>query len=67
MTTPMHCPGFETFRELASFLCRCPGCGKEVEIFSDEFNREHHCPTCKRLIDFSKCAWQAGGKDKTSR
>lgn len=67
MTTPMHCPGFETFRNLSSFLCRCPECGNEVEIFSDEFKREHLCAKCKKPIDFSKCAWQGGGADKTLR
>ncbi len=67
MTTPLHCPGFEKFRNLASFLCRCPECGKEMEIFSDEFTREHHCANCKKPIDFTRCAWQAGGEDRTLR
>lgn len=67
MTTPMHCPGFEAFRNLSSFLCKCPECGVEMEIFSDEFDRERQCTSCKQPIDFSKCAWQAGGEDKTLR
>ncbi len=30
MSTPRHCPGFEQFRNLKSFLCDCPNCGKEM-------------------------------------
>jgi len=62
MTTPMHCPGFETFKNLSSFLCKCPNCGTEIEIFSDEFDREHTCKECGKVIDFTRCAWHAGGK-----
>jgi uncharacterized protein (DUF983 family) len=62
MTTPMHCPGFETFKNLSSFLCNCPNCGAEIEIFSDEFNREHTCRKCGKPIDFTRCAWNAGVK-----
>ena len=43
MTTPMHCPGFEAHKMLKSFLCKCPNCGKENEIFSDEFDKPHAC------------------------
>ena len=55
MTTPQHCPGFEAFKGLKSFTCACPNCGKEVEIFSDEFDREHICRGCKQKVDFTKC------------
>lgn len=67
MTTPTHCPGFENFRNLSSFLCRCPECGAEMEIFSDEFNREHKCTKCRQPVDFTRCSWQAGGEDRTLR
>ena len=60
MTTPKHCPGFETFKNLAAFTCKCPQCGTEREIFSDEFNREHTCRKCRQPIDFKKCAWYGG-------
>jgi len=56
MTTPQHCPGFRELQHLKSFSCKCPNCGKEKEIFSDEFNRTHVCRECGKEIDFTKCA-----------
>ncbi len=56
MTTPQHCPGFEQFRDLKSFTCQCPECGKDNEIFSDEFDKAHKCTSCGKPIEFSKCA-----------
>lgn len=61
MSTPMHCPGFEANKALSSFICKCPKCGTELEIFSDEFDRPHKCKACKEPIDFSKCSIEAGG------
>jgi len=55
MSTPQHCPGFQEFKNLKVFTCRCPECGAEKEIFSDEFNREHVCAKCGKKIDFSRC------------
>lgn len=55
MTTPRHCPGFEQLKELKSFTCKCPNCGKENEIFSDEFDKERHCTGCGEKIDFTQC------------
>lgn len=55
MSTPVHCPGWESLKTLSSFVCKCPECGKEKEIFSDEFNKAHVCAGCKKPIDFSKC------------
>ena len=55
METPQHCPGFEALRELESFLCSCPECGKEIEIFSDELNKKHICQKCGKQIDCAKC------------
>jgi hypothetical protein len=52
----MHCPGLQDLRKLQSFVCKCPNCGKEKEIFSDEFNREHTCSGCNQKIDFTKCS-----------
>jgi len=60
MTTPMHCPGFEAHKMLKSFLCKCPNCGKENEIFSDEFDKPRACAGCKQAIDFTKCSIEAG-------
>ena len=55
MSTPKHCPGFEQNKHLASFICKCPACGQEVEIFSDEFDKAHTCKGCKAPIDFTQC------------
>ena len=54
-TTPQHCPGFQDFKNLKSFICKCSACGHEVEIFSDEFDRPHKCKKCGADIDFTQC------------
>ncbi|MBW2608941.1 MAG: hypothetical protein JRC68_01180 [Deltaproteobacteria bacterium] len=59
-TTPQHCPGFESNKNLKSFICNCPECGKEKEIFSDEFDRAHKCDGCGKEIDFTQCRLDAG-------
>lgn len=60
MSTPMHCPGFQAHKNLTSFACKCPNCGKEKEIFSDEFDRPHTCSGCGQEIDFTVCSIEAG-------
>lgn len=55
MSTPQHCPGFDGLKNLKSFTCKCPECGTEKEIFSDEFDKTHICANCKKPIDFSQC------------
>ncbi|UCF83498.1 MAG: hypothetical protein JSV50_20390 [Desulfobacteraceae bacterium] len=67
MTTPQHCPGWEQFKDLKAFTCKCPRCGKEKEIFSDEFDREHTCKGCGEKIDFTQCSIEAEGKSKGIR
>jgi ribosomal protein S27E len=59
-TTPKQCPGFEQFKSLKSFTCKCPGCGKEKEIFSDEFGKSHKCDSCGKSIDFTQCKLEGG-------
>ena len=54
-STPKNCPGFENFKTLTSLECKCPECGKELEIFSDEFDKSHTCRGCNKPIDFSRC------------
>ncbi len=54
-TTPKHCPGYEQFKSLKTFTCKCPACGKAVEIFSDEFDKAHKCKGCGKPIDFTQC------------
>jgi uncharacterized protein (DUF983 family) len=60
MTTPQHCPGFQQFKNLKSFTCKCPKCDAEKEIFSDEFNKTHKCSKCGEEIDFTSCTYEAG-------
>jgi len=60
MTTPQHCPGFQSFKHLKSFSCKCPKCGKPKEIFSDEFEKKHKCDSCGQEIDFTQCTLEAG-------
>jgi hypothetical protein len=55
MTTPQHCPGLQDLKNLKAFICKCPNCDKEKEIFSDEFDREHTCSGCGKPIDFTEC------------
>jgi uncharacterized protein (DUF983 family) len=61
MSTPRHCPGFEQFKSLKAFACKCPNCGQEKEIFSDEFDRKHVCAGCGKEIDFTKCTIERAG------
>ena len=67
MKTPAHCPGWESFKDLRSFVCKCPECGKEREIFSDEFNKPHICKGCGREIDFSRCALEGSAASNDPR
>jgi uncharacterized protein (DUF983 family) len=67
MTTPQHCPGFEQLKNLQSFLCGCPNCGQEKEIFSDEFEKTHICKKCGNEIDFTKCSIYAAGSTDAPR
>ncbi len=66
-TTPQHCPGWESFKDLKSFVCKCDSCGAEKEIFSDEFNKSHTCAQCGAIIDFTTCSYEAGGADSSPR
>jgi uncharacterized protein (DUF983 family) len=59
MSTPKHCPGFQDLKHLKSFICNCPNCGKEREIFSDEFDKSLTCSKCGKEIDFTKCTLEA--------
>jgi uncharacterized protein (DUF983 family) len=61
-TTPQHCPGFTTLKNLKAFNCKCPECGQEKEIFSDEFDRPHKCPGCGKDIDFTQCKLEGEAK-----
>ncbi|MFZ0241529.1 MAG: hypothetical protein WAL90_07765 [Desulfobacterales bacterium] len=66
-TTPQHCPGFTSLKNLKSFSCKCPECGTEKEIFSDEFDRTHKCSKCGKEIDFTQCSLEGGAGTKDPR
>jgi hypothetical protein len=61
-STPQHCPGYQSFKTLKSFTCKCPKCGEVKEIFSDEFDRPHTCNKCNEPIDFTQCQLEGEGK-----
>jgi len=67
MSSPMHCPGHEQFKNLKSLICKCPNCGQEKEVFSDEFDKKHLCKGCGHEIDPGKCAVAGGGSDPSPR
>jgi len=50
-----HCPGFESNKTLNEITIKCPDCGKEMEIFSDEANKEIKCSSCSSMIDPATC------------
>jgi uncharacterized protein (DUF983 family) len=54
-------------KDLKSFICQCPNCGKEAEIFSDEFDKKHACKGCRKEIDFAKCTLRAGAGTSSPR
>jgi len=54
-STPQHCPGFQQFKNLQSFVCKCPECHEQIEIFSDEFDKAHKCKKCGKPVDFAQC------------
>lgn len=46
-----HCPGFESNKTLSEVTVRCPECGKEWEIFSDEVGKSAKCSGCGVSVD----------------
>lgn len=46
-----HCPGFESNKSLSEVKLKCPDCGKEFEIFSDESEKKVKCPACGAMVD----------------
>ncbi len=55
MTDTQRCPGKELNKTLQSYICKCPECGKENEIFSDELNKTQKCTACGVVLDTSQC------------
>lgn len=54
--TNQHCPGFESNKSLSEMKIKCPTCGKEWEIFSDEVKKEVKCSACGTTFDPKSCA-----------
>ncbi len=65
-----NCPGSEKFKQPAADMVKCPNCGEEVEIWSDE--AKAICPKCKGAVarlenqsclDWCKFARECVGSD----
>jgi CO dehydrogenase/acetyl-CoA synthase beta subunit len=67
VSTPQHCPGYADFKNLKALVCKCSKCGKEKEIFSDEFDRPHTCNGCGEAINFDECEVTGEGKSVSPR
>ncbi len=46
MSDQQHCPGFESNKSLSEIKVKCPECGMEVELFSDELQKSAKCSAC---------------------
>ncbi len=53
--TDQHCPGFESNKKLDAVTLKCPSCGKELEVFSDELEKSVKCPACSTNLDPKTC------------
>ncbi len=50
-----HCPGFESNKSLAAVKIKCPECGLEIEVFSDEMDKKVTCVGCNVQLDPAEC------------
>lgn len=50
-----HCPGFESNKSLAEIKVKCPDCGVEFDIFSDEADKKVKCSGCATMVDPAAC------------
>lgn len=53
--TNQHCPGFESNKTLNAVKVKCPKCGQEMEIFTDEMEKNAKCSACKATFDPKTC------------
>jgi len=53
--TDQHCPGFESNKTLQEVKVKCPECGKEWEVFSDEITKIAKCSACGAAVDPKTC------------
>ena len=49
-----HCAGYSAFKDLSSVMLKCPHCGKEKEVFTDELKKPQVCKACGKEIDVEK-------------
>jgi endogenous inhibitor of DNA gyrase (YacG/DUF329 family) len=67
------CPGTQKFKQPQPEEIKCPLCGREVEIWTDEFQVE--CPKCKKqfsrggqsCLDWCKGARECVGEEIYAR
>lgn len=55
MSEQQHCPGFESNKSLSEVKVKCPDCGQEKEIFSDEVGKQVKCDGCSAMFDSAAC------------
>lgn len=55
MSDQQHCPGFEANKTLAEVKVKCPDCGVEFEIFSDEIEKTAKCSACGSSFNPKEC------------
>ena len=69
--TKFKCPGAANIIQPKPEYVKCPSCGKELEVWSDEFKGE--CPNCRKqvfkdeapsCIEWCKYARECVGADK---
>ena len=53
MSDQQHCPGFESNKSLSEVIVKCPECGNQQDIFSDELGKQVKCKGCSTLFDSS--------------
>lgn len=50
-----HCPGFESNKSLSEVRVKCPDCGAEWDVFSDEIEKSVKCASCGSVVDPKAC------------
>jgi ribosomal protein S27E len=50
-----HCPGFESNKTLNEIKLKCPECGVEFEVFSDEIDKKAKCTACGAVVEPKEC------------
>ncbi len=55
MSDQQHCPGFESNKSLSEIKVKCPECGAEFEVFSDEIEKSAKCSACGASVNPQEC------------